>query len=139
MAGEIGFIHTTHAAAPGGHYAQALSYQGILYVSGQLPVRADGSHSVDQPFEVHLLAILDAAGRGPSDLVKVTVYVVGIEHWPAFDRIYARYLGEHRPARAVVPVPALHHGYLIEVEALARVSATGNGQPAMGTDTFLPS
>ncbi|MBC3349678.1 MULTISPECIES: RidA family protein [Pseudomonas] len=146
MAGEIGFIHTTHAAAPGGHYAQALSYQGVLYVSGQLPVRADGSHSVDQPFEVqaaialeNLLAILDAAGRGPSDLVKVTVYVAGIEHWPAFDRIYARYLGEHRPARAVVPVPALHHGYLIEVEALARVSATGNGQPAMGTDTFLPS
>ena len=50
----------------------------------------------------------------------MTVYVVGIEHWPAFDRLYARYLGEHRPARAVVPVPVLHHGYLIEIEAIAR-------------------
>ncbi|WHS58166.1 RidA family protein [Pseudomonas sp. G2-4] len=127
MAGEIELIHTTQAAAPGGHYAQAVSHQDVLYVSGQLPVRVDGSHSADQPFEVqagialdNLMAILSAAGRGPTDLLKVTVYVVGIEHWPAFDRIYARYLGEHRPARAVVPVPALHHGYLIEIEALAR-------------------
>lgn len=127
MAGEIELIHTTQAAAAGGHYAQAVLHQGVLYVSGQLPVRADGSHSVDQPFEVqaaialdNLMAILGAAGCSPSDLLKVTVYVAGIEHWPAFDRIYAHYLGEHRPARAVVPVPALHHGYLIEIEALAR-------------------
>jgi reactive intermediate/imine deaminase len=128
MAGEIETIHTIDAAAPGGHYAQAVAHQGVLYVSGQLPVRADGSHSVEQPFEVqaaialdNLLAILAAAGRQPRDLLKVTVYVAGIEHWPAFDRIYARYLSEHRPARAVVPVPALHHGYLIEIEALARI------------------
>ena len=127
MAGEIESIHTTHAATPGGHYAQAIAHQGILYLSGQLPVRADGRHNIGEPFEVqvavalgNLMAILDAAGRGPHDLLKVTVYIAGIEHWPAFDRIYARYLGEHRPARAVVPVPALHHGYLVEIEALAR-------------------
>ncbi|MDU9023367.1 RidA family protein [Pseudomonas corrugata] len=128
MAGEIETIRTTDAALPGGHYAQAVAHQGVLYISGQLPVRADGSHSVDQPFEIqvaialdNLLAILAAAGRQPRDLLKVTVYVAGIEHWSAFDRVYARYLGEHRPARAVVPVPALHHGYLIEIEALARI------------------
>ncbi|WP_413791164.1 MULTISPECIES: RidA family protein [unclassified Pseudomonas] len=125
--GSIDLIDTANAAAPGGHYAQAALHQGVLYVSGQLPVRANGTHSADQPFEVqacialdNLVAILHAAGRSTRDLLKVTVYVAGIEHWPAFDRIYARYLGEHRPARAVVPVPALHHGYLIEIEALAR-------------------
>ncbi|WP_397449518.1 RidA family protein [Pseudomonas sp. NA-150] len=128
MAGNsIDLIHTTHAAAPGGHYSQAVLHEGVLYISGQLPVRAEGSHSADQPFEVqaaialdNLVAILNAAGRQPSDLLKVTIYIAGIGHWPAFDRIYARYLGQHRPARAVVPVPALHHGYLIEIEALAR-------------------
>ncbi|WP_053146829.1 RidA family protein [Pseudomonas sp. P97.38] len=130
MAGEIALIHTPQAAAPGGHYTQAVVHRGVLYVSGQLPVRADGSHSVGEPFEAqacialdNLMAILGAAGCTPGDLVKVTVYVAGIEHWPAFDRLYARYLGEHRPARAVVPVPALHHGYLIEIEALAGVPA----------------
>ncbi|MBC3374900.1 RidA family protein [Pseudomonas sp. SWRI92] len=126
MAGEIDFIQTLDAAAPGGHYSQAVAYQGMLYVSGQLPIRADGCHRIGEPFEVqvtvaldNLMAILGAAGRRPSDLLKVTVYIAGIEHWPAFDRIYTRYLGDHRPARAVVPVPALHHGYLIEIEALA--------------------
>ena len=120
-------IHTTAAAAPGGHYAQAVSYQGLLYISGQLPVRADGSHSADQSFDVqasialdNLLAILTQAGCQPDDLLKVTLYIVGIEHWPELDKRYARCLGEHRPARAVVPVPALHHGYLIEVDAIAR-------------------
>ncbi|KPB50424.1 RidA family protein [Pseudomonas tremae] len=129
MAGDIELIGTTSAAAPGGHYAQAVLHEGTLHVSGQLPVRADGSHSVDEPFEIqaalaldNLIAILRAAGCGPDDLLKVTVYVAGIRHWPAFDRIYAGYLGEHRPARAVVPVPELHHGYLIEIEAVARAA-----------------
>ncbi|KPC28345.1 Endoribonuclease L-PSP family protein [Pseudomonas syringae pv. cilantro] len=127
MAGDIELINTSSAAAPGGHYSQAVLHQGILHVSGQLPVRADGSHSVDEPFEVqaaialeNLVAILGAAGCNTDDLLRVTVYVAGIRHWPAFDRIYAGYLGAHRPARAVVPVPELHHGYLIEIEALAR-------------------
>jgi reactive intermediate/imine deaminase len=130
MAGNhIYSIHSTHAAPPGGHYSQAVAHGGVLYVSGQLPVRANGEHSAGQPFAVqasialdNLVAILGEAGLGPRDLLKVTVYVVGIEHWPAFDQIYARYLGEHKPARAVVPVPVLHHGYLIEIEAIARAT-----------------
>ncbi|MDR6178255.1 2-iminobutanoate/2-iminopropanoate deaminase [Pseudomonas sp. SORGH_AS 211] len=127
MAVDPEFIQTVEAAPPGGHYAQAVAYQGLLHVSGQLPVRPDGSHSVAASFAEqarialdNLCAILTAAGRGPQDLLKVTVYVVGIEHWPTFDRLYAGYLGAHRPARAVVPVPHLHHGYLVEIEALAR-------------------
>lgn len=135
MAGNLEIIHTADAAAPGGHYSQAISHGGVVYVSGQLPVRANGEHSADQPFEVqasialdNLMAILRAAGLSPSDLLKVTVYVVGIEHWPAFDRLYARYLGEHRPARAVVPVPVLHHGYLIEIDAVARGRQAGGSQ-----------
>jgi reactive intermediate/imine deaminase len=135
MAGNrIHSIHSPHAAPPGGHYSQAVAHGGVLYVSGQLPVRANGEHSTGQPFAVqaslaldNLVAILGEAGLSPGDLLKVTVYVVGIEHWPAFDRIYARYLGEHKPARAVVPVPVLHHGYLIEIEAVAR---TAQEQPA---------
>jgi reactive intermediate/imine deaminase len=135
MAGEIEMIHTPDAAAPGGHYAQAVLHNGILHVAGQLPVRADGRHSFDQPFEVqaalaldNLLAILGAAGCSAADLLSVTVYVAGISHWPAFDRIYRGYLGEHRPARAVVPVPELHHGYLVEIQALARCVNQWRGQ-----------
>ena len=45
--------------------------------------------------------------------------VVGVENWPAFNAIYAEIFGAARPARSVVPVPSLHHGCLIELEAIA--------------------
>jgi enamine deaminase RidA (YjgF/YER057c/UK114 family) len=95
-----------------------------------LPVSPDGRHNLEASFAeqaqlalANLLAILKAAGGSPRDLVKVTVYVAGVQHWPQFDRIYAAALGEHRPARAVVPVPELHHGYRVEIEAVARYLA----------------
>ncbi|KAF1030417.1 MAG: 2-iminobutanoate/2-iminopropanoate deaminase [Pseudomonas sp.] len=120
-------VHTPDAAPPAGHYSQAISHLGTLYISGQLPVSPDGRHNVEAPFAEqakvaldNLLAILKAGGGGPEDLVKVTVYVVGVEHWPTFNRVYAAALGDHRPARVVVPVPELHHGYRVEVEAVAR-------------------
>ncbi len=49
----------------------------------------------------------------------MTAYVVGVAHWPEFNRLYAEVMGEAKPARTVVPVPELHHGYLVEVEAIA--------------------
>jgi len=125
--GPVRAIRTDKAAQPGGHYAQAARDDHTVYVSGQLPVRPDGSHSYDEPFETqaaialeNLLAIVEAAGSTAEDLLKVTVYLVGIEHWPAFNALYAARMGAARPARAIVPVPALHHGYLIEIEATAR-------------------
>lgn len=123
-------ISTDTASSPAGHYSQAIIHQGSLYISGQLPVSPDGTHNLEASFaeQAHialnnLLAILKAAGSEPCDLVKVTVYVAGVKHWPAFDKVYAELLGSHRPARAVVPVPELHHGYLVEIEAVARVAA----------------
>ena len=129
MAGNtIQPVKTANAAPPGGHYAQAVRYKDTLYISGQLPVCADGSHSANETFDTqalialnNLLAILREAGGDITDLVKVTVYIVGAKHWPCFNTVYAKRLGSHRPARAVVPVPELHHGYLIEIEATARL------------------
>lgn len=126
----MNIIHTADASQPAGHYAQAIRHGDTLYISGQLPVSPDGRHNLTASFAEqaqmalqNLLAILKAAGGSPADLVKVTVYVAGVKHWPEFDRVYAAALGEHRPARAVVPVPQLHHGYQVEIEALARYLA----------------
>lgn len=123
-------ITTDAAPAPAGHYVQATAWGELVHVSGQLGVRPDGSHTAGQPFEAqarqalaNLLAILAAAGSGPGGVLKVTAYIVGVEHWPDFNRLFAEAFGAARPARAVVPVPGLHHGYLIEVEAVAVRSA----------------
>jgi enamine deaminase RidA (YjgF/YER057c/UK114 family) len=61
------------------------------------------------------------AGGGSSieNLVQVRVYVTDIASWPEFNTIYAQWAGAARPARAVVPVPHLHYGFKIEVEAVA--------------------
>ena len=123
---EIERIATDAAPPPAGHYVQATAWGELVHVSGQLGARPDGSHTADRPFEeqarqalANLLAILEAAGSGPDRVLKVTAYIVGVEHWPAFNRLFADAFGAARPARAVVPVPALHHGYLIELEAVA--------------------
>ena len=123
-------ILTDAAPAPAGHYSQAMRSGSDLYISGQLPIRADKAALPDMNFETqvrqalaNVLAILEAAGGQPSDLLRVTAYIVGVENWPEFNRIYADILGDARPARTVVPVPELHYGFLVEVDAIARVAA----------------
>lgn len=120
-------VSTASAAAPGGHYSQAIVHGDHIYISGQLPIRPQGKAGEDVgDFESqarmalqNLLNVLAAAGGDPETLLKVTVYVVDIENWPIFNRVYAQLLGTARPARSVVPVPHLHYGYLLEVDAIA--------------------
>jgi 2-iminobutanoate/2-iminopropanoate deaminase len=107
---------------PAGHYAPATAYGDLVFVSGQLPVGVDPAAPFDAQARQalgNLFDVLRAAGTTQGQLLKVTVYIVGIEHWPAFNTLYAELMGEARPARAVVPVPELHHGYLVEIEAIA--------------------
>jgi 2-iminobutanoate/2-iminopropanoate deaminase len=113
-------------ARPGGHYSHARRFGDLVFTSGQLPVRPDGTHTADRPFEeqarqalTNMLAALRAAGAGPRDILKVTVYIAGVELWPRFNAVYAEIMGESKPARTVVPVPELHYGYLVEVDAIA--------------------
>ena len=116
-------------AAPGGHYSPAVVAAGLVWVAGQLPIDAQGHKLGDQPFELqarqvlaNIEAALLAAGSTLDRLVQVRVYLTDIDHWPAFNALYAQWLGPHKPARAVVPVPALHFGFLIEAEAVALVA-----------------
>lgn len=118
-------IRTDGAPQPAGHYAQATVAGGCIYISGQLPIRPDGAPLPDDGFEAqarqaiaNMLAILTAAGGDARHLLKVTAYIVGVDHWPRFNAVYAAMPGDARPARTVVPVTELHHGYLVEVDAV---------------------
>jgi len=62
-----------------------------------------------------------AAGSGLDLLLQVTVYITDVELWPRVNTVYARVLGDHKPARAVVPVKPLRHGADIEIQAIATV------------------
>lgn len=127
MAGaDIERITTDTAPKPAGHYSQACCHGNLIFVSGQLPIGPEGKVLSDRGFEdqarqaiSNMLAIVKAAGSGPGGVLKVTAFIVGMENWPLFNAVYAGLLGAHKPARSVVPVPALHHGCLIEIEAIA--------------------
>jgi 2-iminobutanoate/2-iminopropanoate deaminase len=130
MSREIRRIETPDAPTPAGHYSQATVHDGVVYVAGQLAIDpATGERklgSIEEQTERALRnveAILRAAGSDWSRVLKVTVYVADIALWGAVNAVYARVLGEHRPARAIVPTKDLHHGFLVEVDAIA---ATGD-------------
>jgi reactive intermediate/imine deaminase len=123
---KIETILTANAPAPAGHYSQATIHQGAIYVSGQLPSRLVGSSTHDQDFEeqvrqalANLLAIVEASGGTRESVVRVTAYIVDVRNWPAFNKVYAEVFETWKPARSVVPGPELHHGYLVEVDAVA--------------------
>lgn len=125
-------VSTANAPAPGGHYSQAMVHNGLVFVSGQLPVDpATGEKRLGSIEEQtgqalnNVAAILEAAGGGLDRVLKVTVYIADISLWGQVNAVYARIFGAHRPARAIVPTRDLHHGFLIEIEAIAAV--TGNG------------
>ena len=118
-------ISPTTLAPPGGHYSHAVVANGFVFISGQLPITPAGEKLNQASFEdqakqvlANVQAALEAAGSSVAKLVQVRVYVTDIEQWPAFNRIYSAWAGATPPARAVVPVPLLHHGFLIEVEAV---------------------
>jgi len=126
VAADIVHSNPKTMAAAGGHYSHAVSANGFVFVSGQLPIASDGSKLNDAPFERQAQQVLDnvaaaliGAGSAVNRLVQVRVYVTDIQSWPAFNTIYAAWAGAARPARAVVPVPALHYGFKIEIEAVA--------------------
>lgn len=121
-------IHTSNAPTPAGHYSQATVHSGVVYVAGQLAIDpATGERmlgSIEEQTERTLRnveAILVAAGSDLAHLLKVTIYVADISLWGAVNTVYARILGPHQPARAVVPTKELHHGFLIEIDAIAAV------------------
>lgn len=126
MADPVERILTENAPKPAGHYSQAVCHGELVFVSGQLPVTPDGKIVANKSFEeqtqlalANLLAIVKAAGSSPERVLKVTVFLAGVEYWPKFNALYAEAFGDAKPARSVVPVPALHYGCLIEIEAIA--------------------
>jgi len=127
---ELSRISTPNAPTPAGHYSQAIKYNGLVFVSGQLSIDPKTGErklgSIEEQTEQTLRnieGILKAANSDLSKVLKMTVYVADIELWSAVNTVYTRVMGENRPARAIVPTGALHYGFLIEIEAIAATNS----------------
>jgi len=123
-------ISTNTAPTPAGHYSQAMVHNGLIYVSGQLPIDPESGKprigSIEEQTHLaiaNLASILEAAGSDLSRVIKTTVYVSDIDLWGRVNMVYAECFGKHRPARAVVPSRDLHFGCQVEIEAVATVDS----------------
>lgn len=125
---ELETIHSDAAPKAVGPYSQAVAHGGMVWLSGQIglvPERGElaGDDLASQARQVmaNLAAVLEAAGAGLEDIIKVTIYLTDMGDFPELNALYAEWLGEHRPARATVAVAALPLGARIEMDVVARV------------------
>ena len=121
-------ISTDAAPAAAGAYSQAIRVGDLVFTAGQLGVDPSGGGLVgddvtaqaDQALR-NVAAILEAAGSGLDQLVKVTVFLADIDDWPALNEVYARHVPEPFPARSAFAVRALPLGAKVEIEAVGAV------------------
>ncbi|MFZ1701628.1 MAG: RidA family protein [Pyrinomonadaceae bacterium] len=119
-------IQPPNQPQPKGHYSPGIEHNGLIYVSGQLPMTLDTREPFAGDIETqtelalrNVEHVLKAAGSGLDHVVQMTIYVSDMELWGKVNEVYARVMGEHRPARAIVPVKDLHFGTKIEIQAIA--------------------
>ena len=121
-------VRTEAAPAPfqGAPYSQAISANGLVFVSGQLALRPGDKEiaaaSIEEQTEqifANLRAILEAAGTGLDRLVKTTVFLQRLDDFQGMNSVYAKHVGDTPPARATVEVAKLPSGALVEIEAIA--------------------
>lgn len=119
-------IQPANTPIPKGHYSPAVEHNGLIFVSGQLPMNlATGeveSGSIEAQTELSLRnveTILKAAGSDLDHVLQMTIYISEIELWGQVNETYKRVMGDHKPARAIVPVKDLHFGTKIEIQAVA--------------------
>lgn len=123
-------INTKQAPAAIGPYSQAIVANGFVFTAGQIPLdpvagKIVEGGIVEQTERVmqNLQEVLRAAGVSWGDVVKTTVYLHDLSHFPTVNEIYGKWLGDARPARSTVQVPGLPRGALVEIDAVALVSS----------------
>lgn len=125
---EIGIVSTDDAPAAIGPYSQAVTVDGWVFCSGQIPldprsgelVTGDVAQQTERVF-LNLAAVLEAAGSSLGGVVKTTVFLADMGDFQAMNAVYASHFGEHRPARATVEAGGLPKNVAVEIDCIARV------------------
>ena len=123
-------IQTDAAPAPIGPYNQAIVHNGVLYMSGQIPLDPVTGQIVSDSIESethcvlnNIKGILEAAGLGFEDILKCSVFVTDIGNFSRINAVYGQYFDDATaPARELVQVAALPRGVNIEISVIAKTA-----------------
>lgn len=118
-------VSTPHAPQAIGPYSQAIVVNNMVFTSGQIALRPDGSF-VDGDVEAqakqvleNLQAVLKEAGISLQNVVKTTIFLANMDDFAVVNSVYGSFFGEHKPARSTVGVKTLPKNALVEIEAIA--------------------
>jgi 2-iminobutanoate/2-iminopropanoate deaminase len=121
-------IASTDAPSAVGPYCQAMVHGGVVYCSGQIGLKSDGTWAGDgvgtqakQALE-NLRGVLTAASSSPAQVIRATVFLTSMDDFAEVNAIYADFFGEHRPARACVEASRLPKDAKVEISCIAAVS-----------------
>jgi 2-iminobutanoate/2-iminopropanoate deaminase len=119
-------ISTENAPKAIGPYSQAIETNGMLFISGQIPVNPKTGKIVEGGIEEQTVqvmenigAILTAAGYSYTNVVKSTCLLADMKYFADMNRVYARYYPSAAPARAAFAVKELPMQVLVEIETIA--------------------
>ncbi len=122
-------IQTENAPAAIGPYSQAVAADGVLYVSGQIPLDPVSGEIVEGGLSAqttrvleNLKAVVEAAGGDLGKVVKVTIYITDMGQFATVNELYGSYFSAPFPARACVEVSALPKGVEVEMDAIAHLA-----------------
>ncbi|MBC8315829.1 MAG: RidA family protein [Bacteroidales bacterium] len=118
-------ISTEQMTKPIGHYSQVIEHNGIIYLSGQLPVDPE-TKTIPETIEEQsslvlskIAQLLTEAGSSKQQVLQMRVYISDIALWDQVNDVYSEFFGDHKPVRCIVPTRELHFGSLVEMEATA--------------------
>ncbi|MEJ6514917.1 MAG: Rid family detoxifying hydrolase [Pseudomonadales bacterium] len=122
-------IATSAAPAAIGTYSQAVTHQGVLYISGQIPLdpvsmeiqSGDIRAQIVRVFD-NLVAICEAAQTDLSNALKLNIYLTDLKNFPILNEVMSEYVPEPFPARAAVEVSALPKGVNVEIDAMVSLA-----------------
>ena len=121
-------IETDKAPKAIGPYSQAVKYENLLFISGQIAIDpktqefigGDVEKQTERVME-NIKAVLEEAGLNFNHVIKTTIYLKNINDFEKVNEVYGRYFSEHKPARATVEVSNLPKGALVEIEVIAGI------------------
>lgn len=119
-------ININNAPAPVGPYSQAIKHNGLLFVSGQIPLDPITGTLVESGIEdeatqvmENLKALLEAAGMSLNNVLKTSIFLSDMGNYDKVNEVYAKYFTDHKPARECVAVRELPKSVNIEISLIA--------------------
>lgn len=119
-------IYTEKAPKPIGPYSQAVKYENLIFISGQIAIDPSTNEFVNSDVATqtkiimeNIKAILEEAGINLNHVIKTTIFLKNLEDFQVVNEIYGQYFKDHKPARSTVEVSRLPKNALVEIEVIA--------------------